>query len=173
MTLALVRHGRTAWNRERRLQGRTDIALDDHGRVQADAAGRLLARAPWTRLVCSPLVRAVETARIVGGHLGLPHVLDPALVERDFGAAEGMAVAAAAETWPDGDYPGSETWSELSARAHEALTRQLRRGGDTVVVAHGTVLRAGIEAIVGGRCPRLLNGQVVLLDGTTAQVVEG
>ncbi|WP_068492676.1 histidine phosphatase family protein [Pseudoclavibacter helvolus] len=72
MTLALVRHGRTAWNLERRLQGRSDIALDAHGELQAHAAGRLLARAQWGRVVTSPLTRAAQTASIIGSYFGSP-----------------------------------------------------------------------------------------------------
>lgn len=165
MTLALVRHGRTAWNLERRLQGRSDIALDAHGEAQAEAAGRLLARAQWGRVFTSPLTRAAQTAVILGSHLGAADpVVEPDLLERDFGEAEGMRVAEAAERWPSGDYPGSETAVELGRRAGSALGALLEAPGTAVVVSHGVFLRAGIEAVTGGVCPRILNGQVVLLE---------
>ncbi|PPF80189.1 hypothetical protein C5E07_18180 [Pseudoclavibacter sp. RFBJ3] len=165
VTLALVRHGRTAWNLERRLQGRSDIALDAHGELQAHAAGRLLARARWGSVITSPLTRAAQTAAIVGSHLGVPEpAVEPGLLERDFGRAEGMRVAEAAERWPGGDYPGSETAAQLAERAGEALTALLGAPGTAVVVSHGVFLRAGIEAVTGATCPRILNGQVVLLE---------
>ncbi|WP_424466839.1 histidine phosphatase family protein [Pseudoclavibacter helvolus] len=167
MTLALVRHGRTAWNLERRLQGRSDIALDAHGELQAHAAGRLLARARWGRVVASPLTRAAQTAAIVGSHLDTAApVLDPGLLERDFGEAEGMHVAEAAERWPSGEYPGSESTTQLGERAGAALAALLEGPGTAVIVSHGVFLRAGIEAITGAACPRILNGQVVLLEPT-------
>lgn len=218
MTLALVRHGRTAWNLERRLQGRSDIALDAHGELQAHAAGRLLARAQWGRVVTSPLTRAAQTASIIGSYFGSPtgsqvappagaravsltgpHVdptsdsgvapttvsrflspidaglggavpfVEPGLLERDFGEAEGMQVAEAAERWPAGDYPGSETAAELSERAGSALTALLMGPGTAIVVSHGVFLRAGIEAVTGAGCPRILNGQVVLLERTSGR----
>ncbi|PPF42017.1 histidine phosphatase family protein [Pseudoclavibacter sp. AY1F1] len=166
--LALVRHGRTAWNLERRLQGRSDIALDAHGELQAHAAGRLLARAQWGRVVTSPLTRAAQTAAIIGSHFEMAApVVEPGLIERDFGEAEGMQVAEAAERWPAGAYPGSETAAELGERAGSTLTALLAAPGTAVVVSHGVFLRAGIEAVTGVACPRILNGQVVLLEPTS------
>ncbi|WP_181062758.1 histidine phosphatase family protein [Pseudoclavibacter sp. RFBG4] len=165
MTLALVRHGRTAWNLERRLQGRSDIELDAHGELQADAAGRLLARAQWGSVITSPLTRAAQTAAILGSHLDVGEpVFEAGLLERDFGEAEGMSVAEAAERWPGGDFPGSETAEELAARSGAVLAALLASGGTAVVVSHGVFLRAGIEAVTGATCPRILNGQVVLLE---------
>src|SRR5690606_21892304 len=109
VTLALVRHGRTEWNRQRRMQGRADVPLDDHGRAQADAVGQLLSRAVWSVVVSSPLQRAAETARIIGARLGVVEpVTDPRLIERDYGVAEGLPVAEAHERWPDHGYPAAE-----------------------------------------------------------------
>lgn len=164
MTIALVRHGRTAWNQQRRLQGRSDISLDDHGREQADSAGRLLARGDWDRIVSSPLQRAVETAQIIQARISVSGLeIDDAFVERDFGEAEGMAVGEASEQWVTGEYPGAEAWDELRRRARLALESVLGREGPTVVVAHGTLIRAGVEVVTGSSCPRILNGQVVML----------
>lgn len=175
MTLALVRHGRTAWNHERRMQGRTDLPLDDEGRMQALGAGRLLARAQWRRIVSSPLERAHETAQIIGQLAGLEVARDPALIERDYGIAEGLSVSEAHERWPEGDYPSSEPLGVLAERAGAALRARAEETG-TIVVAHGTFLRIGIEALTGTTCPRIINGQVVLIErrageGYTARIV--
>lgn len=164
MTLALVRHGRTAWNRDRRMQGRSDVALDAVGREQARAAGQVLARARWGRLVSSPLVRARETADEIGAELGLSVALDDALIERDYGVAEGLPVNEVHERWPDGMYPDAEPIDAVAERAADAL-RALAREGTAVVVAHGTLLRVGVAALTGTDCPRIANGQIVLIDG--------
>lgn len=165
MTLALVRHGRTEWNRQRRMQGRADIPLDDHGRAQADAAGRLLASAVWDRVVTSPMERAMETARIIRSHLrGAEWMIDEDLVERDYGQAEGMAVADASERWPDQDYPGAESIAHVALRGAAALSELLDAGRDAVVVAHGTLLRVSVDALTGQQCPRILNGEIILLE---------
>ena len=165
MTLALVRHGRTEWNRQRRMQGRADVPLDDHGRAQADAVGQLLSRAVWSVVVSSPLRRAAETARIIGARLGVVEpVTDPRLIERDYGVAEGLPVAEAHERWPDHGYPAAEPLADVAERGSTVLSGLLEAGRDAVVVAHGTLLRVSIERLTGQACPRILNGEVILLD---------
>ncbi|KAA0573185.1 histidine phosphatase family protein [Azospirillum sp. Sh1] len=84
--IAFLRHGITAWNREGRIQGRTDIPLDQEGR---DRLARLTLPEDWrdATLHASPLSRAVETARILGNDR--PIHTDPRLIEMDWGAWEG------------------------------------------------------------------------------------
>jgi probable phosphoglycerate mutase len=83
--LALLRHGHTAWNRAGRIQGRTDIPLDD---AAIEQLGRLALPAPWdqAQIWSSPLSRAADTARLVSGR---PARTDPALMEMDWGEWEG------------------------------------------------------------------------------------
>ncbi|MCA1306927.1 histidine phosphatase family protein [Microbacterium esteraromaticum] len=165
MTVALVRHGRTAWNLARRMQGRTEVPLDDHGQAQADAAGALLARAEWMHLIASPLGRAVDTADRIGEHVtGVAREIDDRLIERDYGAAEGLAVSEVHERWPDGGYPDAEPLDAVASRAGSALTEIAARRGNSIVVAHGTLLRVGVETLTGSPCPRILNGQIVMLE---------
>jgi uncharacterized phosphatase len=167
--LALVRHGRTSWNLERRLQGRTDRPLDDIGRRQAEAAARTLASRPWASVLCSPLSRAQETAALIAAELGTPApVSDVRLLERDYGVAEGITVAEAHERWPDGHYPGAESPASLAARSGRALQCLAALPEPTIVVGHGAFLRAGIEALTGRSFPRILNGDVVLVEHDSA-----
>ena len=89
--LYLVRHGQTAYNAERRLQGQLDIPLDDEGRRQAHAlAERLYEAGPrFDALYSSRLSRARETARVIGEKLGLePFVID-GVEEINFGRFQG------------------------------------------------------------------------------------
>lgn len=88
----VLRHGQTDWNLQARLQGSTDIPLNDTGREQARRAAALLDGRGLTRIVSSPLSRALETARIVGAALGLEPVIDDRLIERHFGLFEGMTI---------------------------------------------------------------------------------
>jgi probable phosphoglycerate mutase len=90
-TFALVRHGQTDWNAQRRLQGSTDIPLNDVGRGQAREAVAALSGYGWDAIVSSPLSRAAETAGLIAHGLGMRvarHI--PELTERSFGPAEGM-----------------------------------------------------------------------------------
>ncbi|CAO3456618.1 Phosphoglycerate mutase family protein [Azospirillum largimobile] len=85
--LAFLRHGITGWNREGRIQGRTDIPLDAEGR---ERLSRLTLPEDWrdAALHASPLSRAVETARLLGN--GRPVRTDARLIEMDWGAWEGL-----------------------------------------------------------------------------------
>ena len=73
-SLYFTRHGETVWNVENKICGVTDIPLTDKGRAQARALGRRLAAEPTgiTRILCSPLIRASETARLIAAETGLP-----------------------------------------------------------------------------------------------------
>ncbi len=162
---ALVRHGETDWNRERRIQGSTDIPLNDTGREQARTTGALLASRRWTALVASPLSRAAETARIIGEHVGLSEPeLEPRLVERDYGAAEGLTGTEIDALYPDGaDVPGREPREAVAVRAVDALHDLAARhpGEAVIVVAHGGVIRSVLESVEPGRHRGMItNGSV-------------
>jgi uncharacterized phosphatase len=167
---ALVRHGETDWNRDGRLQGRTDIPLNDTGRAQALAlAGLLEEEGGWAAITSSPLSRARETAQIIADVLGL-ELLPPHddLVERDFGDAEGGNREELAARFPDGQRPGEESWTDLCERGASALRRIRAEHGDVplVVVAHGTFLRATVDGLMGVELPRMANATSVVVEGS-------
>lgn len=160
-TLALVRHGETAWNAERRIQGRSDVPLNETGRAQVRATAGLLEADEWDFIVCSPLSRARESAEILAAELGLEVVRQiPELVERHYGLAEGMQ---------DGDelralrIPGgfleAETEDEVAARASVALREIVNTspGARVIVVAHGTLIRLALTALSGGPIETISN----------------
>lgn len=143
--LALLRHGHTDWNRAGRIQGSSDIPLDAEAMAEL-AAWRL--PPPWdaAELWSSPLARAAQTARIVGGR---DPRTDPALTEMHWGAWEGrrgldlLAEPGSGfrhiEDW-GWDYraPGGETPAELWARLRPWLDRL---EVDAVAVCHIGVMR--------------------------------
>ncbi len=88
----VLRHGQTDWNQQMRLQGSTDIPLNDTGRIQAHRAAEILTGQGLTKIIASPLSRALETAQIVGATVGLAPVIDSRLIERNFGLFEGMTI---------------------------------------------------------------------------------
>ena len=153
--LYLVRHGETDWNRARRIQGSTDIVLNDRGREQAAASGRLLARRQWDAIYASPLSRAFETASIIAAEVGLaaPAVVE-AIVERNYGEAEGLTGDEMDRMFPGGaDVPGRESREEVAARALAALhsLAAAHPGGALIVVSHGGLIRTVLNAV--GRSP--------------------
>ncbi|MGV8896447.1 MAG: histidine phosphatase family protein [Rhodoglobus sp.] len=146
-----VRHGETEWNRQQRIQGSTDIPLNDTGRAQALAAAARLSDSAPDLIVASPLMRAFETATIIGDSLGLNGpTADPALVERNYGEAEGMNYRQIEDRFPDRALiRGHESHERLAARSLGALHRLARShdGASMVVVAHGGVIRAVLGEI--------------------------
>lgn len=156
--LALVRHGQTDWNAERRIQGRTDIPLNDTGRAQALQAADALREGGWERMVSSTLRRASETAEIIASTLGLePPATHEGLMERDYGIAEGTLVADFHRRYDDGTpVPGAETHEQLTKRALRALAEITADGREapTVVVAHGGVIRGLLGHASRGALPR-------------------
>lgn len=146
--LFLVRHGETEWNRLRRIQGRTDIPLNDTGRRQARATGRLLRRRRFDAIYASPLGRAFETAAIIADEVGLgqPETHE-ALVERNYGAAEGLTFAEIDRRYPPGTpVPGRESRGDVADRVVPALLDIAARhaGGSVIVVSHGGAIRAAL-----------------------------
>jgi uncharacterized phosphatase len=153
--IALVRHGETDWNRERRIQGRSDIPLNETGRGQAlDTAEALSHGAPWDLVFTSPLARASETAAIIAAHLGLtpPSIVD-AVIERHYGAAEGLSAPELEARFPGlSPVPGRERRSDAAARAIPALIdlAQAHPGGRLLVVSHGGLIRSVLKRIEPG-----------------------
>jgi probable phosphoglycerate mutase len=147
----LVRHGETDWNRERRIQGSTDIPLNDTGRAQAARAGRLLARRSWDGVYTSPLSRAFETATIIASELGLGEPLGvPALVERHYGEAEGLTDRQVMRRYPGATpVPGRESRAQVAARVIPALLdlAEANPGRHLVVATHGAVIRTVLLAV--------------------------
>ena len=93
MAVYLVRHGETDWNIEKRFQGQRDIPLNERGLAQARASGQALSGLRFGAIFASPLHRACRTAEIIAGYTGgAPVVTDPLLIERSFGALEGMTL---------------------------------------------------------------------------------
>ena len=142
--LWLVRHGQTEWSASGRHTGRTDIPLDENGREQARELAATLAALPIALVLTSPLQRARETCALAG--LGDGAVVDDDLQEWDYGDDDGLTtdeIRAARPDWTlwrDG-CPGGETAAQVGVRADRVIRRARDAGGDTIVFAHGHLLR--------------------------------
>ena len=167
VTFAFIRHGQTEWNRQLRLQGSSDIPLNDTGREQAREAVIALAGTHWTAVVSSPLSRARETAQIIADGLGI--TLGPSydeLVERHYGDGEGATAEDIDARWPDHDYPGLESLDSVVARGIAALDHIAEDYGDAnvVIVCHGTIIRYTLVALAGQQLPAIENGSTATFD---------
>lgn len=149
----LVRHGETDWNRQRKLQGRKDIALNETGITQAGQLAEIFARLGITAVASSNLSRARETARIIAAACGLHSVEEhPGLTERDFGSAEGMTYEARSATFPGNIVPDSESDEAVYVRAIRSLREIATSNPDaaSVVVSHGSAINVLLRHITGG-----------------------
>ena len=146
-SLYFTRHGETVWNVENKICGVTDIPLTDKGRAQARALGRRLAAEPTgiTRILCSPLVRASETARLIAAETGLPLTVEPRLREQAFGRYEGTprngAAFALAKLHFIDRFDGGESMLQLAARIYALLDELRGQDGPVLLVAHNGIAR--------------------------------
>ena len=140
----LLRHGATEWSVSGRHTGRTDIALTEEGRRQAERLRARLARERFGLVLVSPLKRARETAELAG--FGDAAEVDPDLVEWDYGDYDGRTAAEIRQErpgwtpWHDG-FPGGETLEQMAARAARVVARVRDAEGDVALFAHGHILR--------------------------------
>lgn len=142
--LVLARHGETEWSKSGRHTGRTDVPLTELGREQARRLGAALNGRTFSKVVSSPLERALDTCRLAG--FGDVVVIDPELQEWDYGVYEGRR-----RLDIDRDEPGWTVWSrpirageslaELGERADRVIAGLLPTGGDVLVFSHGHFLR--------------------------------
>ena len=162
--LVLLRHGRTAWNKERRIQGHSDIPLDEVGFEQARRAARVLAGLVPTAIIASDSVRAVDTAAALVELTGIVPTYDARLRETFLGAWEGQTDSQVrhqfADEWiawhhddPDVRAGGGETRAEVAVRMVAAIDDALAQLKDPdatlVVVSHGAALRVGMASLLG------------------------
>jgi probable phosphoglycerate mutase len=137
--LILIRHGETAWNRDRRIQGQTDVELSALGHEQARQLARRLSREPIQAIYSSDLARARQTAEPLGEALSLPIHPTPLLREVGFGAWEGLTVSEVEARWPE-EYRAwrldSITYRPPEGERIEELQRRALTGAAEILAAH-------------------------------------
>jgi broad specificity phosphatase PhoE len=152
-TLFLVRNAATDWSREGRVTGRRDLGLSAEGRAQTDALAAQLADLDVTEVLCSPVLRAVETAEAIARGHGLEVARDPRLTDFAAGAWEGMRheEIAATEQYRrfianplSEEIPGGERLVDARDRMIASIGQALmdnELGANVVVVSHAGPLR--------------------------------
>jgi len=152
--LYIMRHGKTDWNALHKLQGRTDIPLNDEGRAMAIQAREAYKDVHFDVCYCSPLIRARETAHLVLNGRNIPIITDERLMEMSFGDYEGTENSFSIPECPVNiifqkperyleSVGGAETFLELYARTgaflEEIVQPQLNAGKDILIVGHGAM----------------------------------
>ena len=171
MSVFAIRHGETAWSLSGQHTGTTDIPLTARGRELAQRMRPVLAKETFARVFTSPLERARETCALAG--LGEMAVVEPDLVEWNYGKYEGLTPAQIHETSPgwlifrDG-CPDGEAPDEVGARVDRVIARARAVEGDVALFAHGHVLRVLAARWIGLPAGA---GQHFLLDTGTLNVL--
>lgn len=155
--LYLIRHGETEWNKERRIQGHSDIELNDRGKQQAEKLASYMERFDLSHVYASDLQRAVYTAQAVANRKNLSVRTVPALRERCYGEMEGLVYEEISEKFqgikPDESLYGVESFLDMQKRAHEQLTSILlaHPGESIAIVSHGGVINSFLHWISEGK----------------------
>lgn len=145
--ILLVRHGQTDWNRDRRVQGWTDVPLNEEGRRQARALAASLDGRVFDAVYSSDLSRALETARIVAAAQQVPVTPLAGLREKHFGTWEGLTDTEVLSRFPDahatgwGDGESTDEMAERVVATVEKISAE-HPGGEVLVVTHGGPIRA-------------------------------
>lgn len=151
-TLALVRHGESTWNAEHRMQGQLDPPLSDLGREQSRLLAPLVADLEAGPVICSDLLRARETAEMLGLE---PDRFDPRWREIDMGDWSGKMLAEVDKgqirSWQTGVLapPHGENWPTFQTRVARALTEATESGESMLIVTHGGCIRAVTAHLTG------------------------
>ena len=189
MKIYLIRHGETDWNLEQRLQGATDIPLNENGLELARETAQGLKEVPFDLIYTSPLKRAKQTAEILRGERDIPLIEEPRIREICFGIYEGYCCSREGYNIPDpdflkffekpGDYvppQGGETIAKLCARTTEFLT-ELAENPDyrekTILLSgHGAVVKGLLSSLTISDLNDFWNGGVHKNCGVTILDVE-
>ena len=141
----LVRHGQTDWNTIRRIQGQTDVPLNDIGRHEAFLSGKKLASIKIDKIISSDLLRAKETAEIINRFLSRSITFDTRLREINFGDLQGMlSNHISDETWNIFNHHSDEFHAESLADLYKRVKSffdELDECQDTLIVTHGGIIR--------------------------------
>ena len=159
----LVRHGETDWNRSGRIQGHTDVPLNDNGKREIGLLAERLTRHSFAAVYSSDLSRTSESAGIIVNGHEVSVVSDSDLREFSYGEWEGLSIREIEAQFPnayaqlmgaeDSSFvaPGGESSAQVLDRVRRFCARVEERnteGGDILVVAHGGTVRALVACLL-------------------------
>lgn len=164
MKIYFIRHGETVWNKEKKLQGRTDIPLNEYGIKLAEITSQAMKDIPFDIVYTSPLSRAKETAKILAKDHNLEVYEDERLIEMGFGDGEGQKLEVI-HTHPEmkihnfihnpGKYEpseGGESFEQLYERCRSFINEVILPAEENyncmLIVGHGALIRGMIHEII-------------------------
>jgi probable phosphoglycerate mutase len=152
--IGIIRHGSTAWNKEGRAQGSSDIPLDDDGLSQAQALGERLSKEKWDLIYSSNLLRAKQTAETLGKYVGINDIeYDNRIREIGGGQIEGTTederIAKWGNHWRELDLgiESSEAGTRRALSFIEDITNK-HKNKNILVVSHGSLIRHLLKGLI-------------------------
>lgn len=165
MEIYIIRHGQTVWNKERKLQGSTDIELTEEGRKMASLTGHGLRGIPFDKVFSSPLKRAYVTASLIHAESNVTIEIDERIREVSFGEYEGLNVDEMLNNEACGFYhffdkpelyraaEHGETLGDVILRGKEFIEDKILplegKAQRVMIVAHGAMNKALLAAMLG------------------------
>lgn len=158
----LIRHARTRWNLEKKIQGKNNMPLSPEGIQEAGLWGEILSKEKYNLILASPMIRAEQTSRIISHKINVDIKFDRDLREQDFGAWEGKRIIDIRKQAP-GEIefqesrgwkfcpPGGESRIGVLKRVSKAMERAAKNFDEkhVLVVAHNSVIKTLIYKILG------------------------
>lgn len=165
MDIYLIRHGETDYNRQKRLQGVTDIPLNAYGIELAERTAEGLKDIPFDRIYTSPLIRARKTAEIIRGRRPIEIIPTDGLLEISFGKYEGMTILPERYNIPDPDFckffddpehyhtpPGGESILHMRERTSSfvksVMDDPMNEGMTFLMASHGAAIRGILSGLL-------------------------
>lgn len=174
MEIYIVRHGETVWNKERRLQGHTDVPLSEYGKELAEKTGKALKNVNIDRIYSSPLDRAYQTALLIRGSREIEIRKDERILELNFGGYEGQTIRELekndASTFryffsrPELYQPDEtgESLEQICSRAEDFMKHEIepmqKIWERVMIVAHGAMNKALMSYIKGNEIKDFWSG---------------
>lgn len=147
MHIMIIRHGQTEWNKSERVQGWSDIGLNEYGISQVEKFCGLLKKDYWDLVISSDLIRAMQTARGIAIYLNIPMITMEKLRERNYGELEGFTRGELMNEYPQLNYlstiPAGERYKAFYKRVRAGLQDIISEYSKCrlIIVTHNGVLQ--------------------------------
>ncbi len=165
--ICIVRHGNTNWNNEHRIQGWTDVELNDSGINQIEEAAINLKKiGGFDMIITSDLIRAKHSAEIISKELSIPYFQDSSLRERKHGKLEGKTKIDIEKEYPNLNMftivEGRENMREFSSRICSFFKNIKAKYGDKniILVTHGGVIKVLYSYFIDSEYEYFKNGEI-------------
>ncbi|MFD1851025.1 histidine phosphatase family protein [Oceanobacillus bengalensis] len=167
--ICFVRHGETEWNALGKIQGKTDIPLNQMGIKQAEQCAAYLNPSDFDLLISSPLKRARQTADIINNKLNLPIVEMADFAERSFGVAEGMTLKERQEKYQNRNFPNEEKIEPFTDRVLSGIQNinAAYPNQSVLLVAHGAVIMTILHNLSNGE---IAYGKTALMNACISNI---